>query len=135
MKGDRSIFDCEQDYRFREPGLQTRADDIDPRTGDYKCNCWSAGSQWIYDYHTYTYYGYYYGSGLGLDSPIGRALRPTVGDLRGQEVMVPELERAASQDNQEANSVFTTDRRSIRNGRNCSQFHSDGSRSVRRLSR
>lgn len=70
LKGDRSIFDCEQDYRFKEPSLQTRADDIDPRTGEYKCTGWDAGSQWIYDYHTYTYYGYYYGYGLGLESNV-----------------------------------------------------------------
>jgi len=141
LKGDRSIFDCEENYRFNEPSLQTRADDIDPRTGEYKCVGWDAGSQWIYDYHTYTYYGYYYGYGLGLESnvtptstrvvfdydgsiaasgllpdrnngaddpadlrvpegwyilpqnAIGRSLNATVGDLRGQEVMVPELER------------------------------------------
>jgi iron complex outermembrane receptor protein len=151
LKGDRSIFDCEQDYRFNEPGLQTRADDVDPRTGEYKCNGWNAGSQWIYDYHTYTYYGYFYGYGLGLDSnvtptstrvaydydgsiaasgllpdrnngaddpadlrvpegwfilpdsPIGRALRPTNGDLNGQEVMVPELERMTFMANGEFN--------------------------------
>lgn len=137
LKGDRSIFDCENDYRFKEPSLQTRADDIDPRTGEYKCNGWDAGSQWIYDYHQYTYYYYYLGetsnvtptstrvaydydgsiAASGLlpdrnngandpadlrvpegwyilpDSPIGRAFRPTAGDLRGQEVMVPERER------------------------------------------
>ena len=141
LKGDRSIFDCENDYRFNEPSLQTRADDIDPRTGEYKCTGWDAGSQWIYDYHTYTYYGYYYGYGLGLDSnvtststrvaydydgsiaasgllpdrnngaddpadlrvpegwfilpnnSIGRSLTPEAGDMRDNEVMVPELER------------------------------------------
>jgi iron complex outermembrane receptor protein len=58
LKGDRSVFDCQQDYIFNESSLQTRADDIDPRTDDYKCNGFNAGSQWVYDYHQYTYYGY-----------------------------------------------------------------------------
>jgi iron complex outermembrane receptor protein len=33
---------------------------VDPRTGRYKCygGGWDAGSQWIYDYSAYTYYGY-----------------------------------------------------------------------------
>jgi len=141
LKGDRSIFDCENDYRFNESSLQTRADDIDPRTGEYKCNGWDAGSQWIYDYHHYTYLGYWYGYGYNYDSnvtptgtrvaydydgsiaasgllpdrnngaslpthlrvpegwfilpnsPIGRSLRPAAGDMRDNEVMVPERER------------------------------------------
>ncbi len=137
LKGDRSIFDCENDYIFKEPSRQTRADDIDPRTGEYKCNGWDAGSQWIYDYHYYTYYAYALGetsnvtptstrvaydydgsiAASGLlpdrnngaddpadlrvpegwfilpDSPIGRAFRPTAGDMRDNEVMVPERER------------------------------------------
>jgi len=161
LKGDRSIFDCEQNYIFNEPSLQTRADDIDPRTGDYKCVGWNAGSQWIYDYqpgtiwgtrpYSYNYYGYEFPAGAGFetnvtrtstrvaydydgsiaasgllpdrnngadnpadlrvpegwyvlpDSPIGRAFRPTVGDLRGTEVMVPERERLTFMANGEFN--------------------------------
>ena len=60
LSGDREIFECEQEYIFNEPGLKTRADVIDPRTGNYKCygGGWDAGSNWIYDYHAYTYYDY-----------------------------------------------------------------------------
>jgi iron complex outermembrane receptor protein len=60
LKGDRDIFECEQEYIFNEPELKTRADVIDPRTGEYKCysDPGDAGSVWIYDYHYYTYYAY-----------------------------------------------------------------------------
>jgi len=70
LKGDREIFDCEQEYIFNEPGLKTRADVIDPRTDRYKCYGFNAGSQWIYDYHQYTYYDYWYGYGLDLESNV-----------------------------------------------------------------
>jgi iron complex outermembrane receptor protein len=59
LKGDREIFDCEQEYVFNESGLKTRADVINPLTDDYKCQGFDAGSMWIYDYHQYTYYYYY----------------------------------------------------------------------------
>ena len=60
LKGQREIFECEQEYIFNEPGLETRADVTDPRTGDYKCygGSWDAGSQWIYRYSQWTYYYY-----------------------------------------------------------------------------
>ena len=58
LKGDREIFDCYQEYIFNEPGLQTRADVIDPRTDRFKCYGFDAGSIWIYDYGQYTYYAY-----------------------------------------------------------------------------
>ncbi len=60
LRGDRDIFECEEEYIFNEPELKTRADVIDPRTGEYKCygGIGDAGSMWIYDYHQYTYYGY-----------------------------------------------------------------------------
>jgi len=64
LKGDREIFDCQQEYTFNEPNLQTRADVIDPRTDRYKCVGFHAGSQWVYDYHHRTIYG---ANGLALN--------------------------------------------------------------------
>ena len=46
-KGDRDYFDCGEAYVFK--GGQ-RADLIDPRTGEYKCNDWGWGHAWTYDY-------------------------------------------------------------------------------------
>ena len=88
LKGDREIFDCEQDYIFNEQGLKTRADVIDPRTGRYKCTGpeWNVGTQWIYDYHHYTYWGYYgylYADGPGFDSNVTQNLTQVVYDYDG----------------------------------------------------
>jgi len=57
LKGDRSVFDCEHEYIFNEPSLDTRADVLDPSTNEYKCQGFDAGSQWVYDYHHRTIYG------------------------------------------------------------------------------
>ncbi len=58
LKGDREIFDCRQDYVFNEANLKTRADMIDPRTGQYKCMGMTVGTLYVYDYSEYTYYAY-----------------------------------------------------------------------------
>ena len=50
-KQDRDYFACGESYVF-EPGTDTRADLIDPRTGEYKCTDWGWGHVWTYDYAT-----------------------------------------------------------------------------------
>jgi len=60
QKGDREIFDCQQHYRFNEPSLETRADLIDPRTDEYKCYGFNAGTIYLYDYNYYAYTHYAY---------------------------------------------------------------------------
>ena len=51
-KGDREYFQCGEAYIF-EQGTDTRADLIDPRTGEYKCRDWGWGHVWTYDYAEY----------------------------------------------------------------------------------
>ncbi|HYF46770.1 MAG TPA: TonB-dependent receptor plug domain-containing protein, partial [Acidimicrobiales bacterium] len=46
-RGDRSYLDCAEAYTFRESG--ERADLIDPRTGDFKCEDFRWGHVWTYD--------------------------------------------------------------------------------------
>jgi outer membrane receptor protein involved in Fe transport len=53
LKGDRSYFDCEEEYIF-DPVTGERADVIDPRTGEYKCTGGFAGGVWAYDYTEYS---------------------------------------------------------------------------------
>ena len=48
-KGDRDYFACGESYVFEE-GTNTRADLIDPRTGETKCTDWGWGHVWTYDY-------------------------------------------------------------------------------------
>ena len=48
-KGDRDYFACGESYVFEE-GTDTRADLIDPRTGETKCTDWGWGHVWTYDY-------------------------------------------------------------------------------------
>ncbi len=48
-KGDRDYFQCGEAYIF-EQGTDTRADLIDPRTGETKCRDWGWGHVWTYDY-------------------------------------------------------------------------------------
>jgi len=97
LKGDREIFDCQQEYTFNEPSLQTRADVIDPRTGRYKCEGFHAGSMWIYDYHdesrqgtnatpgwNYEYVPYLYvPAGNNLESNVTRISTRAVYDYDG----------------------------------------------------
>ncbi|HEU0135451.1 MAG TPA: TonB-dependent receptor [Allosphingosinicella sp.] len=52
-RGDRSYLDCPEEYLFKE-GTRERADLIDPRTGNYRCNDTLWGHVWLYDY-TYNY--------------------------------------------------------------------------------
>ena len=51
QRGDRDFFRCDEDYVF-EPGsdLNTRADLIDPRTGEFFCDGLTWGHMWVYDY-------------------------------------------------------------------------------------
>lgn len=48
-KGQRDYFSCGQRYVF-DPVTGERADNVDPRTGDYHCNDLPWGHVWIYDY-------------------------------------------------------------------------------------
>ena len=52
LKSDRDYFTCEEEYIFH-PGTRDRADVIDPRTGEYKCQGSFAGGVWAYDYTEY----------------------------------------------------------------------------------
>lgn len=47
-RGDRDYLDCNEAYAFNPDG--SRADVIDPRTGDYQCQDLLWGHVWIYDY-------------------------------------------------------------------------------------
>ena len=47
---DRNYLDCNEDYTFTDASLSTRADVIDPRTGDPKCAGTIWGHVWVYDY-------------------------------------------------------------------------------------
>lgn len=47
---DRDYLDCNQDYRFTDASLTTRADVIDPRTGEPQCSGTIWGHVWVYDY-------------------------------------------------------------------------------------
>ena len=47
---DRSYLDCETDYSFTDSSLTTRADVIDPRTGEPQCQGTIWGHVWVYDY-------------------------------------------------------------------------------------
>ncbi len=47
---DREYLDCEPDYTFTDASLTTRADVIDPRTGEPKCGGTIWGHVWVYDY-------------------------------------------------------------------------------------
>ncbi|HEX8379062.1 MAG TPA: TonB-dependent receptor plug domain-containing protein, partial [Allosphingosinicella sp.] len=48
-RGDRSYLNCPEEYLFRENSRE-RADLIDPRTGNYRCNDTLWGHIWLYDY-------------------------------------------------------------------------------------
>ncbi len=47
---DRSYLDCTQNYTFTDASLSTRADVIDPRTGNPQCGGTIWGQVWVYDY-------------------------------------------------------------------------------------
>ena len=47
---DRSYLDCGVDYSFTDSSLSTRADVIDPRTGEPQCQGTIWGHVWVYDY-------------------------------------------------------------------------------------
>ena len=47
---DREYLDCNEDYTFTDATLTTRADVIDPRTGNPKCAGTIWGHVWVYDY-------------------------------------------------------------------------------------
>jgi len=51
QRGERDFFKCDEDYVF-EPGsnLSTRADLVDPRTGEFFCDGTTWGHVWVYDY-------------------------------------------------------------------------------------
>lgn len=48
-KGQRDFYSCGERYVF-DPATGERADNIDPRTGNYHCNDLPWGQVWIYDY-------------------------------------------------------------------------------------
>jgi len=47
---DRSYLDCNENYSFTDASLSTRADVIDPRTGNPQCAGTIWGHVWVYDY-------------------------------------------------------------------------------------
>lgn len=47
-RGDRDYLDCNEAYAFNDDG--SRADVIDPRTGEFQCRDLLWGHVWIYDY-------------------------------------------------------------------------------------
>lgn len=47
---DRDYLDCNQNYSFTDSSLTTRADTIDPRTGNPQCAGTIWGHVWVYDY-------------------------------------------------------------------------------------
>jgi len=91
-KGDRDYFACGESYVF-EPGTNTRADLIDPRTGETKCTDWGWGHVWTYDYadptsipsggdlFQYDYNGHLAGNGLPSVNELANALDPNNPDL------------------------------------------------------
>jgi iron complex outermembrane receptor protein len=73
-RGDRSYLDCPRLHGFTDESFTTRADLVDPRTGEFQCvadsdSTW--GHVWTYDYSYY----YYVDSNLPYD--------PTVDDTPG----------------------------------------------------
>ncbi len=74
QRGDRDYLQCSEAYVFDSLDYDTRADLIDPRTGDYSCNGAESNNTWG---HVWTYdYSYYY-------SPNGTNLQGSdgVGDV------------------------------------------------------
>lgn len=63
-RGDRAYLACPEAYTFREDG--SRADLIDPRTGQYKCEDLRWGHVWTYDRPSGAYTG-----NMRLDGPGG----------------------------------------------------------------
>ncbi|MEP3891664.1 MAG: TonB-dependent receptor [Hellea sp.] len=49
-RGDRDYLDCNENYSFTDASLTTRADVIDPRTGNPQCGGTIWGHVWVYDY-------------------------------------------------------------------------------------
>ncbi|KDA02898.1 TonB-dependent receptor domain-containing protein [Hyphomonas oceanitis] len=49
-RGDRDYYKCGEDYYFNSDG--SRADVIDPRTGNARCNDLAWGHIWVYDYNS-----------------------------------------------------------------------------------
>lgn len=47
---DRKYLDCNENYTFTDASLRTRADVIDPRTGNPQCSGTIWGHVWVYDY-------------------------------------------------------------------------------------
>ncbi len=47
---DRTYLDCNENYSFTDASLTTRADIIDPRTGNPQCAGTIWGHVWVYDY-------------------------------------------------------------------------------------
>lgn len=69
-RGDRDYLGCSEAYVFTGLDLETRADLIDPRTGDFSCNGAQSNNTWG---HVWTYdYSYYY-SPNGSNIPGGAA--------------------------------------------------------------
>ncbi len=55
QRGDRDYFQCDEDYVFAVgSNQQTRADVIDPRTGEFFCDGLTWGHVWVYDYASET---------------------------------------------------------------------------------
>lgn len=49
-RGDRDFLDCNENYSFTDASFSTRADVIDPRTGQPQCGGTIWGHVWVYDY-------------------------------------------------------------------------------------
>ena len=69
-RGDRSYLQCSEAYVFTDLNFDTRADLIDPRTGDFSCNGADSNNTWG---HIWTYdYSYYYSpNGSNIPDSLG----------------------------------------------------------------
>jgi len=98
-RGDRSYLQCAESNVFTDLSFETRADLIDPRTGDFSCNGAESNNTWG---HVWTYdYSYYYSpTGSNIPGSEGKGAAELLqysfpGDNLGQ--YLPEIGRPAGE--------------------------------------